>query len=455
MDSIRTLALKTRPATACAGVALAVLILAGGGDFFSPLAEAAAQTGTALAFLVWFWTIPRSEFVRIPCTAWAIAGLVIALPLLQLVPLPPQIWHSLPGRDIQRMALRLVGQENSWRPFTIVPDRTLASALAAATAAMVLVMVAALGRRGRAAMLFVIGLCAGLSLLVGAEQLIGQNESIFNFYLPEIKYLQGFQMNHNSEGDFLLVAMLAFTALVADMRALKLMRGRRRWIIGLTGVATAALAMGVVLTASRSSIALIAPVLIAQLVILRRPLNLNLRTFALSAVTVIVAAGLSLAVVSGNDRIQRALSRFDITEEFRPEVWDNALFATKTYAPYGAGMGAFVPTYKVAERLEGVSPGYASRAYNDYLELALEAGVPGVLLLVIIVALLAWGGWQSRRNPLDSSRPQLAFAVFTLGVFAVHSVIDYPVRSMSLAAVAATAAALLLRRRPIVVEVGA
>ena len=59
-----------------------------------------------------------------------LASLAVALPLVQLVPLPFGIWSSLPGRDQAVLALEIAGIAPSWLPMSLTPDRTWQAFLA-------------------------------------------------------------------------------------------------------------------------------------------------------------------------------------------------------------------------------------------------------------------------------------------------------------------------------------
>lgn len=125
----------------------------------------------------------------------------------------------------------------------------------------------------------------------------------------------------------------------------------------------------------------------------------------------------------------------------RTEIWGDSLFVARSLAPVGGGIGSFEPLYAAAERLDHVQPSIANRAHNDYLELAIEGGVPALLLLTAAFALLAWRvreGWQDA----DLDRRLLArFAGLTALILALHSTVDYPLRTVSLLSVAGLALA--------------
>jgi O-antigen ligase len=108
-------------------------------------------------------------------------------------------------------------------------------------------------------------------------------------------------------------------------------------------------------------------------------------------------------------------------------------------------VGSFVPVFVAAERLEVVDPSFPNRAHNDFLELALEAGLPGLVLLAVLTGWLALR-WTRRLRAADSTaeRAELLFAGATLAVFGLHAVVDYPLRSMALAALAGVATGIIL-----------
>jgi O-antigen ligase len=128
-----------------------------------------------------------------------------------------------------------------------------------------------------------------------------------------------------------------------------------------------------------------------------------------------------------------ALSRFANGRDFRYELWQDTQFAIAQYWPFGSGVGSFKPVFVAAERLEVVDPSEPVRAHNDFLELALEGGIFGLVMLALACALIGWLLWRALRLRNAETRPQIVFAATVFLVVALHSVVDYPVRSMSLA----------------------
>ena len=106
---------------------------------------------------------------------------------------------------------------------------------------------------------------------------------------------------------------------------------------------------------------------------------------------------------------------------------------------------AFTPVMMAMERLEVVDPTLPNRAHNDYLELAIGAGFPGLAVAAIVAAIIAVAAFRRLRRPIPNARAQTLFALGTLSVMALHSLVDYPMRSMALAALAAFATGLLFQ----------
>ncbi|MES2491766.1 MAG: O-antigen ligase family protein [Pseudomonadota bacterium] len=398
-------------------------MILGGGGSPSPYPEMALQVLSLMLLAGSALIGPRPVPAVVP-VVWWLVGLLLVLPVVQLVPMPPAWWHALPGREVERAALALVGAENSWRPWTVSPSRTLASVLALITPAIVLLMTASLDRPGRSMVTGMIAGCAVLALLVGAGQLAGGQGGALRFYDPDVGYLNGFQANHNSAADVLLIGMVAFAAAARDWTARPPGRSRPGFRLAVVGVATLVFSLGVVLTASRAGTALL-PVALAGVLAIVWPwmrLTRAVRVGGVIAALLAIAAGLYLW--QHNAVIGKVLSRYNFEHEFRPQLWTDAVYAARQYFPFGAGMGTFVPVFLAAERLEVVDLTRPNRAHSDGLELLIEGGVFGLAILGIIVVILVRMLVQGLKNPPAGSVAQILFAGATLCIIALHSQVD-------------------------------
>jgi O-antigen ligase len=345
----------------------------------------------------------------------------------------------LPGRASEAAALGLVGAGARWMPWSVAPARSLASLLALIPPAAAMVLMARAGTSSRWWTLAAIAAIGLVSVVVGAGQLAGGESRLLRFYgESHIGFLTGFQANRNAAADVLLIAMLALAAL--DVRSKPAWRP-------LTGAALAALAVAVFLTGSRAGIALMAPVLAGIAVWRGREPLRRLRPRARLAGTfgVLAATAAVVLVLAANPTARRMAARFSQGHDPRPELWTDTLYAIGQTWPMGSGLGSFVPVFVAAERLEVVDQSFPNRAHNDYLEFVLEAGLPG---LVVLSALAAWLIWRLvvglRRAESEAARAELVFAGATLALLGLHSVVDYPLRSMALATLAGVAAGIIL-----------
>jgi O-antigen ligase len=432
------------PGWPCA-ILLGAALLLGGGGSPSPLPELILQLIAALLFALWF--AGRAAWRRVPRQAWLIAGLVALIPLIQLIPLPPGLWQAMPGRELEREALALIGAERDWRAWSLAPDRTFASFLALGPPLAVLVMTAALARRERIVLLGVIAAAGLLTLVVGALQLSGGPDSALRFYGPSDRVLLGFQANRNSTADLMLIALVAVPALVVELARRDRFPLSRGFVVGTSLAGMTLGTLGVVLTASRTGIALLPLALLGGAIVLRTWLGLSPQRLAAGALVALMALGAAAWLLWNNAVLTRVTDRLSFTGELRPELWRDSLFVARQHFPWGVGMGDFVPAILAGERLEVVRESLPNRAHNDYLELAVEAGAFGLAALGAISATLVQAARKALRQAATGSAALTIFAITALTLLALHSLVDYPMRSMALACLGAACAGLLLPAR--------
>ncbi|NLR69436.1 O-antigen ligase family protein [Novosphingobium sp. ERN07] len=377
--------------------------------------------------------------------------LTLALPLLQLVPLPPAFWMSLPGRDLVTEAIKSVS-EPGWRSLTVNSSRTFVAfiGLVAPLAVLMVGLFVSAEVRQRIAFTFV---TAGVaSVLLGVVQVMGSDqEGLLYPENPLPGVLFGFFANRNSEAIFLVSCLLLLIGCFAPQRVLS-----PRWI---GKFATAILIVtGVVLTQSRSGIALLT--LPAALFLLKAYAHRGRSNVGSGALPrpvqfgVIAAAitALSLGAVTAvpGSRLEAVMARFEQDGERRPEIWEDARFSAERFWPAGAGMGTFDEVFQVDESLEHISARRAGRAHNEVLELAIEAGPIALLLVAAWAIWVLQAGWGALR---DEQRRWPALAgIGVLLAAALQSLLEFPLRNQTMLCLAAFALVLIappiLTRRP-------
>src|SRR6476469_7056002 len=100
-----------------AGLLAITMAVGGAGDSF-PLLEMLLEL-CALATLGYFALTRRSWALNLETRlALALLGLMLVLPLLQLIPLPPAVWQRIPGRE-SAVRLDQLMVWGSWRPLSM------------------------------------------------------------------------------------------------------------------------------------------------------------------------------------------------------------------------------------------------------------------------------------------------------------------------------------------------
>ena len=427
-----------------AALLIGLAMIFGGGGSTAPASELVLEAMAAAVFIGWIWLDRSGPRWRAPRSLWIIAALLIAVPLMQLIPLPPGIWHHLPGRETERDALALVGQADHWRAWSVAPSRTFAALLSLGPCILVMLMIAGLGRAGRAQAVAMVAAVGGIAMLVGAAQLAGGDDGAFRFYGTRSGNLEGFQANRNHAADVLLIVIVAFAAAAREWQ--------ERWPPALTGPAFPAMVLGVsallsvavIVTASRAGAVLLPLGWLGVLLVIRPWLRFDRRMFGALALVAVIVGLIGVWFIQHNHVIARIAARFTLDQEFRPRIWADSLYAARLYFPFGSGIGTFVPVFQAIERLENVDVFLTNRAHNDYLELAIEGGAVAIAALLAIAALILRRAIKSIRRPPAESMAQVIFALVTLTVIALHSQVDYPLRSMSLQCLAGLAVGLLI-----------
>ena len=420
-------------------VALAMVL--GGGGSPSPATEIIVQLGFAVALIAWLWSAHSSDEGQraIPRLLLWFGLALLALPLLQLVPLPPVIWQSLPSRELQQATLSLISEGDSWRALSISPSMTLAALLALIPAVGVMWGTTLLPSRDRRLLLLAIVIVTMGGALLGALQMAGGPDD-FRFYEKTHRgWLTAFHANRNAAADALLIGALALSAWFAASSR----DDKRRRRLPIFAAAQLILIVALILTGSRTGIALLVVSLPFHWMMLRpEGANVSRRTlFAATAAFVAALVALPLALAS-NSRLARVAERFDATSDARFPLWEDTLDAIGGFWPAGSGLGTFAYAFQPFESLEHLDQFFPNRAHNDYLEFLLEAGLfaPAILAFgAIALFLLARRAWKL--SPREHAS-QL-FALGTLAIVALHSIVDYPLRNMAIACLAGVAAGLL------------
>lgn len=432
-----------RPQTLYAALALlAVAVLFGGATRYEVGTTMLPRLAALVAIVYLFWPRNRSS-LRVERGALLFWVALFALPLVQLIPLPWSVWTSLPGRGLARQVYTALG-DRPWLPISLSPSRTLDFLLALVVPLAAWLLGKHLDFPGRAVVLRAMLLLAIVSAVLGLVQLtMGADSPLYFYTVTNDDSSVGFFSNANHLGLFLAGGIVIALVWLADTMTVS---GRIPAPAAVTcGLAICVLLFGIAGTSSRASAIFSVVGLLGGLAMLPLERIGLKRSYVLGGsgiVTLALAGGLGL-VLSG-----RVLSdRFRIEDGTQERIGLLPRFAhvAHDFFPFGSGLGSFEPVYKSYEQASALSFGYWNQAHQDYLQVAIEGGLVGILL---ILAFLIWFAirvvriWY-RGDESSRMRRQQATAALFLAMIMAHGMGDYPMRTGTIACIFGFLAAFL------------
>ncbi|WP_246450076.1 O-antigen ligase family protein [Qipengyuania soli] len=396
-----------------------VAVLLGGGGSRYALSNLSVQL-VAIGYLVFAIDRAMTGWRDLRTSLRVLVAITLLLPLVQLIPLPPALWQALPGGETALRSRELVGASSQWFPLTQDRARTVL-----AFAALVPPFVIAVLRPREDFSQIFVRLIVGLGVLnisLGAVQFVAGANIPYGYPMVETGRIYGLFANHNTSGLFFVVALCSLAGLEIDAASKRVQMALK---IALGGL----FVIGVLLTQSRSSaVLMLIPLLYFVFAFLRARSrsgrSLNWKVFVPVVAFALVVAWFGLT----QERLGQTMERFGDLQDERPAIWRDTLAAITAYFPFGSGIGSFDEVFQYFESLETLSPAFARRAHNDYLELGVEAGILGWLLLG---GWLFWGAWTwlaQKSRGLDGSQVAASLAILSI---AGQSAIDYPLRNQA------------------------
>lgn len=392
------------------------------------------------------------ENVRDHRFVYVLMGALLLVVGLQLIPLPPVIWQSLPGRELIVQIDRAAQLGDVWRPLTMVPTATWNAFYALYIPAVVVVVGSQLTPEDHSRTLILIIILGLFSGVLGLLQVVGPpGGPLYLYAITSEGSSVGLFANRNHQAVFLacLFPMLAVFAF-SGVRTVEQMRLRA----GL-GIAFGILLVPLLLvTGSRAGLICGLIGLASVPVLYHRP-NAGMptkRKAARARVVVglgglaVVILGLLTALFARAQAFDRLIAK-DRTEDLRFAIWGPISRMAWKYFPTGSGVGSFAEIYQIDEPNALLSRNYVNQAHNDLLDVFLTSGAPGLCIVLVALAAWAYASWRiwslpvGRGSHVHQARP----ASVILLMLGLASLSDYPLRVPSIMSVAALAALWLSR----------
>jgi hypothetical protein len=388
------------------------------------------------------WSLKWDD-VRANRFVFGMAAAIFLLSLAHLLPLPPMMWKALPGRELLAEVDRVAAVGDVWRPIALIPSAGWNAFFSLFVPLAALMLGVQLAREQLFKLLPVL---LGLGLFSGfwgLLQSVGDPQGpLYLYRVTSNGVAVGLFANRNHQA--LLLAML-FPMLAVYASVGIISEEQKRFRTGL------AIASGVVLiplllvTGSRAGLVLGAIGLASSYALYRKPVISTPKKrkgdarfdWRIPILGFVILAVSGIAVIMSRAEALKRLAMSDRIEELRIQALETMMGMVWKYAPIGSGAGSFAEAFQIDEPNALLKPTYFNHAHNDWLEVVITYGLPGVALIAIglfglfrISLKNLSGGLQNGRDAAFA-RLGLVLIVF----LAISSVVDYPLRVPALVCV--------------------
>jgi O-antigen ligase len=416
-----------------------VLWVAGGASRADVMGQVVTRASTWGILIAAILSGTGHSLGRMGFPGWLFAA-TAALVALQLVPLPPSLWLALPGREALAGSAALIDAAQPWRPLSISPGGTR-NALGSLVVPLAALILAARLRAPQHWQLLslVLGLILAASVL-GIFEYSGAmyDNPLLNDRLDQVN---GSFANRNH--------FALFTAIGVMIAPIWGLRGGGPAWKPFAAIGMVALLLLVVLaTGSRSGVLLSIAALVfgfwtmrTEVASIRRKLPRPIFWTAVVATAALVLGAITISI-----SMDRALSvdratELEASSDVRIQTLPTVIGMVGKYFPAGSGYGTFDRAFRIDEPTSLLSPQYLNAAHNDVVQVVLEGGVAGLVLL--IVAMGWWAKATLRAWKGDQKLGKIGSAIIGLTVLA--SITDYPARTPMIMALVAVASIWLAR----------
>ena len=277
-----------------------------------------------------------------------------------------------------------------------------------------------------------------LQALYGTLEILSGTQYSMVFSLPVSDVATGSFVYKNHFANFLLLCLSAGIGLmVATLQSNQggsprdIMRSILSTLLGskaLIRISLAIMVIALVMSRSRmgntaffAAMTLIG--ILALVIIKNRSRGLSILIISMFVIDVFI-----VSAWFGLDKVQERLEATNLSQEGRGDVFVDALPMVQDFPLFGSGGGSFYssfPSYKMSN-----IHSFYDHTHNDYLQMAIEYGVPATLFLALLVI---WCFTQSiramrKRRPSIFKGTAFACCMAMLGM-AIHMTVDFPLQA--------------------------
>ncbi|MFE8585879.1 O-antigen ligase family protein [Sphingomonas sp. NCPPB 2930] len=415
-----------------------ILMLFGGASRADEPVQVIVRMSAILALMYAIFSRP-AKLDR--ATGPVMVGLAAAafLVAVQLIPLPFSIWSSLSGRELYAQQGSLIGMSKIWRPLTLSPDQTWNALLSLIVPISVVALLTKMHYRQRAEFLPVVLAVVGFSIIVVLARLMSGSGWIALRQSTDGGG-SGIFANRNHQALLFVIGLPMLAVWVTGHKPSR-MTPWLRWGAAATGALL--LIILIPATGSRTGLLLGAAALVMALIFLSDTAKRLLQKVKRRRTRKLLVAGMLfgfIGLIGLTSTLNRAesvqrLMAMDIAGDTRARLFPRVVEMTSAFFPAGAGFGTFNLAFRRFEGLNDLKLTYFNQAHDDFVQIVLEGGLLGTLILAVALGWLAFQmviAWRSPPNRTATRLARLASVLMILMLGA--SVVDYPLRTPLMAA---------------------
>lgn len=369
--------------------------------------------------------------------AWSAAILILVI--AHLVPLPPQIWQMLPGRQIIVQIDDVTGIGPAWRPLSMAPEWTRNALWSLATPLAVILFAIQLSARELRLALTSVGLVVVLSAILAVAQLASDPKGpLYPYAVTNNGSAVGLFANRNHQALLLAAGFPLLGLWLAQLGARRRTNAlviRLAWICGalfiiaslLVNGSRSGLVMGICAAVMTWGLSRVSPDPVDQPAQAR-----TMRWLTWGGGGILLVALIASAVSSDRAIVLNRLMNSELVDDARIRNLPATVEMLRDVFPWGSGIGSFQPVFQIYESDAMISSVYMNHAHNDWIEAVATGGAPAGFLLLAFMVLVFYQTFALARRT-HSDRLLGGTGLILLLLCAIGSLSDYPVRVPAIA----------------------
>lgn len=344
--------------------------------------------GIALLLII-FWSNLAKDRLEKPVWWFLVASLACAL--AYLIPLPDSVWEQLPGRAFYAEHLSWLNPDlTTWnyQAASLIPLRTLAGLLALLAPLGIFLTVVCLPERKITWLIYLLLIVAFSQAALSIGQYFIQDQALF-FNIWSYGIPLGTYINQNHFVAFMeMVEPLAIGLMIINIIRQDVGMILKISLSIIFSIISLALTFTPLLTTSRTGAALLILSVILSFWVMTTPeirKKVARPIFALRFLLLILAIAIQLKIFQHiiTATVSDRLKPEAIFDSLRWPLYRTTIEATHVFWPLGTGPSTMPQVYQKFQPIH--INGFVNHAHNDYLELFLDLGLFGILVIFLLV----------------------------------------------------------------------